>query len=153
MWTTFLPILPTPVNTSAHVFSNMDTSVGAGVVRVETNILAVLIRVETLKAAVCVVAVRKEIRECPTFTAEIVSCILGAGLTRWDATELMTRLGIIGIIISTMTFKIFIHAQVTTSIYLTSVIVKGGRSFLVIWSKILVTVSDDSEGQHQHQYH
>ena len=158
MWTTFLPILPTPIHTPAHVVSHINTGVGAGVIRVHINIQTVLIGVTTLEAAVCVVAVRGP-RKHPTFIAEITSCILGAGLTRWYATEIKTY-WIIDIIRSTMTFNKVIHTLVATSfikiLVITSIIVKRGRLFLVIFiNNILVTVSDGSEGQgrHQHQRH
>ena len=71
MWTTFLPVLPTPIHTPAHVVSHINTGVGAGVIRVHINIQTVLIGVVTLEAAVCVVAVRGH-GECPTFTTDTV---------------------------------------------------------------------------------
>ena len=69
MRSTLLIILPTPVDPLAHVLIiHTGANAGAGVVRVGSNILTVLIGVETLETAVCVVTVRGQ-RDCPALCA------------------------------------------------------------------------------------
>ena len=76
LWATLLEIRPAPVHAPAHVITQGDTGVWAGVVKVVCNILTVLVGVKTLEAAVTVVTVRGH-GHLPTFTADNSTSIPG----------------------------------------------------------------------------
>ena len=71
LWAALLDIRPAPVHAPAHVIKQGDTGVWAGVVRVVTNRLTVLVGVITLETAVTVVTVRGH-GHLPTLTADTI---------------------------------------------------------------------------------
>ena len=98
MRSTLFTILPTPIDTPAHVIINGDAGVGAGVMRERrTNIWTILIRVVTLEAPITVVTVRGH-GKLPTFTVGNVPLFHLAGLIRWDTTELIIKINSIVVV-------------------------------------------------------
>ena len=79
LWATLLEIRPAPVHASAHIITQGDTGVWAGVVRAIINMLTVFVGVMTLEAAVTVVTGRGH-GHLPTFTADNITTPPGLSL-------------------------------------------------------------------------